>query len=237
MKRKIFVTKDGQLCTVVTEKEAKAVLGINALFRYHTIENRLSECGLDSEIAIHQAFLDSATVVADLGYVPSVLSGFDESEKTTNYNQTRAFAELCSLVTIERVQIIQCVEREDAVDTLYKWSEEFLDWMDKDADENEYLDYIKAFASYKIHEVLQVQEEHFVWNRQSIINLQYIMSLNPDADLGQDFDALRLIAIEFSLWERVHYSNYDYNENGNDDYESVITGWYNKRQKTMRLTR
>lgn len=110
---------------------------------------------------------------------------------------------------------------------LHDWANECSDKIRKDGTHGmEDAAFYRQFFHEKVNKEIERIAENFVWDKHAIINLQYIMALHPDADLCQNFDNLRLMAVEYTLYERKKFPGGGdaYHEAGTD-FETEITRW------------
>lgn len=115
----------------------------------------------------------------------------------------------------------------EVIETIKEWALEFekefedFDW------ENGMKDYLTEVYNFGDKKLKACVAANFHWDEQAIINLQYIQSYYASADIDMDaFDHNRYLAIMFTLYERNNHIDYD--DPGQEDYESTITKWLHK---------
>lgn len=227
MKRNLIITREGQICVKATLEEAKDMFGAYTIQKYSPEYNELSEYSLDTMEEIEEAFSDKNDVVAIVGQIPSVYRNVEEFTGHVNEGHARAFAEMCNIEPLVILEAYFDTGRDEVVAMLYNWSVECAAKIrNGEARNMEDTTFYRQFFHEKVNKEIERIAENFVWDKHAIINLQYIMALHPDADLCQNFDNLRLMAVEYTLYERKKFPGGGdaYHEAGTD-YETEITRW------------
>lgn len=212
---KLLVTEDGTAYAILSSREAQLLLGICVITTIDKETEEESEYSLCSKQDIEEAAERGATIVTYLGEIMPISSHF-----------LYPFSEMVSQ-GIEKVTNLLDISRQDAVNILYNWTIDFQNESErKPIEEGTLYERIDEFIERKmfVH-----QFKNFQWDDDAVINLQYIMAQTPNADFNMgDFDKLRRLAMEFTLYER--NNNIKWNEDGNTDWETGISAFLEKKK-------
>lgn len=201
----LLVMKDGAVYMALTEEEALALLGVRHAVLLDVDSEEEGDILYEEEIK--EAFKNGKCVATYIGEQAPIKPEF--------------FSEFCEMIAsgTDKVTNAFDISREEAYNKLYNWTIDFQNETSfKPVEEGTFYDRIDEFISRKL---LKQQFENFQWDESAVINLQGIMAQRPEADYSPgDFDRLRELAMEFTIYERTN--KIKWNEDDNIDWESAI---------------